>query len=172
MRPSVTLPPSATFILVCDKVRDPGNLGTLLRSAAASGAEGVVVTSGCADVWGLKALRAGMGAQFHVPVQTGMTWDNIGKYVRQNQLTVRVAAGVPDAELYTNVDWRIPSALIIGSEADGASSTAFANAQTTVCIPMCSFVESLNAAMAGTVILFEVQRQRQHLMIAPKAPVT
>lgn len=160
-RPCVTLPSVASFILVCDNLRDPGNLGTLLRSAAASGVEGIAITSGCADAWGLKALRAGMGAQFHVPVQVGMTWDSIGEYVRRNRLAVRVAAAAPGAELYTDTNWHIPSALIVGSEADGASSAAFATAHTTVCIPMCSHVESLNAAMAGTVILFEAQRQRR-----------
>lgn len=159
-RPERTLPSDATLVLIADEVHDPGNLGTLLRSAAASGANAVATTTGCADVWGLKALRAGMGAQFHIPVQTTMQWDSLTCYTRDNRLHVYVAAASHDAVPYTNVDWRLPSALIIGSEANGASPAAFAAAETAVYIPMAAAVESINAAMAGTVVLFEAQRQR------------
>lgn len=71
--PSLPVPPAASLVLILDRVSDPGNLGTLLRSAAGAGADAVLLLDGCTDAWGLKALRAGMGAQFRMPMKSGQT---------------------------------------------------------------------------------------------------
>lgn len=158
-KPNTPLPTSTTMLVICDQIQDPGNLGTLLRSAAASGACAVATTPGTTDVWSLKTLRSGMGAHFHLPVHSNMSWPTLSRYAQEHNLRIRVAALSPTAKSYTAIDWRQSSALVVGSEARGASEQAFENGEC-VKVPMERGVESLNAGMAGTVILFEAMRQR------------
>ncbi|CAN8067752.1 unnamed protein product [Agarophyton chilense] len=160
-KPHPCLPDFPTMSLICEEVRDPGNLGSLLRCAAASGVQFVALTPGCADVWSLKALRAGMGAQFRVRVRQGMSWVDIVDYMKKNEISIRVADGFAKKN-YSLVDWTIPSALIVGSEATGPSEAAFSAAHEKIAIPMSGEVESLNVAMAGAAILFEAKRQRDN----------
>lgn len=148
----------ADLSLVLDGVRDPGNVGTLLRTAEAAGVQQVILGPGCVDAFSPKVMRSGMGAHFRLAIVECATW----KAVR-NQLpdgaTCYVAAA--QAEMaYDAVDWTRPSALVVGGEATGASEAAF-GAATPVAIPMQGRVESLNAAMAGAIILFEAARQRR-----------
>lgn len=154
--PSPVLPASPSLALVCDNVRDPGNLGTLVRSAAAAGVDAVLLTQGCADVWALKTLRAGMGAQFRIPVLSGLSWAQIGDYCQGMHMFIADGSGECR---HCEVDWTNRCALVVGSEADGPSKQAFEHGRG-VSIGMSNSVESLNAAMAGTVILFEAARQR------------
>ncbi|KAI0564831.1 RNA methyltransferase [Gracilaria domingensis] len=158
-KPHLTLPERPIMSLICEEVRDPGNLGSLLRCAAASAVQFVALTPGCADVWSLKALRAGMGAQFRIPVRQGMSWADIIAYMRKNDIRVCIADGSA-GKSYSFINWSIPSALIVGSEATGPSEAAFGAAHEKIAIPMAMEVESLNVAMAGAVILFEAKRQR------------
>lgn len=156
-------------------MRDPGNVGTLLRAAAGAGADGVVLAPGCADPWGLKALRAGMGAQLRMPMLTGVAWPEIeALLVADLGCSVCVAdgddAGGAEGAFvrrssvgYADHDWTGPSALVVGSEADGPSAEARAMATTRVSIPMANGMESLNAGVAGAVILFEASRQRAQM---------
>lgn len=148
-------------------------MGTLMRSAAGAGVDGVILTSGCADVWSLKALRAGMGAQFRLPIISNMKWPTLSEYllckykcsvcVADGESSNRVSRGNCAAASvhYADYDWTMPSALVVGSEADGPSADAQALAQYKVSIPLSNDVESLNAAVAGAVILFEARRQRR-----------
>ncbi|MFN8485900.1 MAG: RNA methyltransferase [Anaerolineae bacterium] len=147
----------APLILVVDGVRDPGNLGTLLRSAAAVGVTEVLLAPDTVDLYNPKAVRAGMGAHFLVGAET-LPWD--GLKARLTGVAVRVAAARAQ-QPYDAVDWTVASALIVGGEAEGASEEGQRIARESVAIPMHSGVESLNAAMAATVILFEAQRQRR-----------
>lgn len=151
------LPPDPTLLLVLDRVRTPGNLGTMLRTAAASGADGVLLGPGCVDAYNPKVLRGGMGAHLRLPVHHA-SWQEI----RAETDTLAVWVAAADGDLpYTDVNWRQPSALIIGSEATGAGERAEATAGGRVYIPMYAATESLNAAMAAGVILFEAARQRR-----------
>lgn len=151
------LPHSPTLLLILDRVRDPGNLGTILRTAAAAGADGVLLTPGTVDAYNPKVIRAGMGAHLRLPLQqTG--WPEIERLTSDMAVWVAAADGsVP----YTDVNWRRPSALIIGSEAHGAGREAERVAGDSVYIPMHAATESLNAAIATAVILFEAARQRR-----------
>ncbi len=148
---------SLPLILVVDGVRDPGNLGTLLRSAAAVGVTEVLLAPGTVDLYNPKAVRAGMGAHFVVPTEA-LDWESIAG--RLAGLAVRVAAA-RTSQPYDRVDWTVGSALIVGGEAEGAGVEAWRVAQEGVTIPMHGDVESLNAAMAATIILFEADRQRR-----------
>lgn len=158
-RPTRPLPRNASLVLVCDGVQDPGNIGTLVRAAAGAGAEGVLLTTGCADAWGLKALRAGMGAQLRIPVLPNLDWDEAERLLVDRSMDIRVADG-GGREPYAGVDWTVPAALVVGSEANGPSLAALKAANVKVAVPMANGVESLNAAVAGAVILFEASRQR------------
>lgn len=143
--------------LMLDGISDPGNAGTLLRSAAAAGVELVIAGTGTADLWSPKVVRAAMGAHFRLRLVGAGT--GIAHYA--GAIAVRaVAEADADAE-YTDVDLSGPLLMIVGSEAHGPSDGGRALANTTVRIPMSAGVESLNAAVAGSVILFEAARQRR-----------
>lgn len=148
------LPAPLTRVLVLDGIADPGNLGTMLRTAAAAGIDAVLLTPGCADAYNPKALRAGMGAHFRVPV-IDTPWPRL-QVVLQG-LHVRLADMTGDAS-YDRADWSRPWALVIGSEAHGASPQAEELAAERVYIPMAGRTESLNAAIACGVLLFEAAK--------------
>lgn len=155
--PDRQLPAQPQRILILDAIRDPGNMGTILRSAAAAGTEAVLLSPDCVDAYNPKSLRAGMGAHFRIALAT-LPWDEIRAYCAG--LHVYLADGYGDA-VYTAVNWLSPWALIIGSEAHGAGEEARQMTQTRIAIPMAAETESINAALAAGIILFEAHRQRQ-----------
>lgn len=156
--PRVTLPERAALILVLDQVRDPGNLGAILRSAEAAGASLVILAPGCVDPWNPKVMRSGMGAHFRLPLVPAATWDSVAAQLRGRPVWL---AAAHRALPYDRIDWTAECALIIGSEAAGLSAEAEALGTGHVTIPMAGPVESLNAAMAAAVLLFEAARQRR-----------
>jgi len=150
-------PRKKDFVLLADQVRDPGNLGTLLRTALAAGVDTVLLPPGTVDPHSPKVVRAGMGAHFRLPVHK-TSWEEILHQL--SELTVFVAdvdRGLP----YTEADFQQPLALIIGNEVRGPGRKAQAAATQAVHIPMPGDAESLNAAIAGAILVFEVVRQRQ-----------
>ena len=155
--PRLAMPRDPGLVLIVDNLRDPGNLGTLLRSAAAAGVDLALLTPGTVDVFNAKVVRSAMGVHFRLPILYE-DWQAIG--VRLHEMKIYLAATRAE-QIYTQVDWTQPSALIIGGEAEGASESAVQLATTRVAIPLARDVESLNAAMAGSVILFEADRQRR-----------
>lgn len=151
----LALPTSLDFVLIPDSIRDPGNLGTLLRSAAAAGAQAVLLPPETADAFAPKVLRSGMGAHFRLPIRA-LTWEQI----RQATLPLKVYLADMAGSPCWQADFRQPLALVIGGEAGGATPEARALAQASVSIPMPGKAESLNAGVAGAVLMFEVVRQR------------
>jgi TrmH family RNA methyltransferase len=146
------------FVLIADAVRDPGNLGTILRTAVAAGVNALLMSPGTADPYAPKVLRSAMGAHFRLPLQV-LSWQEIGNFLKGAGLRVYLAA-VGQGEVFTRLDLRQPLALILGSEAEGAGSQAYALADTQVHIPIAGRSESLNVAAAAAVLMFEVVRQR------------
>jgi TrmH family RNA methyltransferase len=155
--PTVPLPAAPQRVLILDAVRDPGNLGTILRAAAAAGVQAVLLTPDSADPYNPKVLRAGMGAHFRVPLAV-REWPQIAAYCAPLRVYLADSAG---AVRYDAVDWKIPWGLIVGSEAHGAGPQAAELAALRVSIPMSAATESINAAMAASILLFEAQRQRR-----------
>lgn len=156
----LTLPPTLDFLLILDSVRDPGNLGTVLRTAAAALVHGVLLTPGCVDAWSGKVLRAGMGAHFRLPIQT-LAWSEITRLLKTQPAKFKIfLADAAGGESYTQADFRSPLALIVGGEAVGAGTEALLLADAKVHIPMPGGSESLNAGIAASILLFEVVRQR------------
>lgn len=153
--PTTQLPKSTDFILIPDQIRDPGNLGTLLRSAAATGVDAVFISPETTDVFAPKVLRAGMGAHFKLPILS-LGWEQIAGQIQNLGVYIADMDGTSCWEM----DLRKPIALIIGGEAGGASAAARGIASGRVQIPMMRNVESLNAGVAGSILMFEVLRQR------------
>ena len=158
-RQTLAPPQRADFIFIPDGVRDPGNLGGMLRSAAAAGVDLVYLPEGSADPWAPKVVRAAMGAHFHLPLQN-LSWEELSTLVRGAGLRIYLADACGGAA-YTQADYRSPLAIIIGGEAQGASPAALNLANERVHIPMEGGSESLNAAAAAAILLFEVVRQRR-----------
>ncbi len=156
--PERSAPANPSLILVLDGVADPGNLGTILRSAEAAGVAQVILAPGTVDAYGPKVVRAGMGAHFRLSLTMIGEWQQIAAHL-ENRAVWLAEAG--QGQPYYAVDWTVPSALIIGSEAEGASEEAAKIATGRIHIPMLGPAESLNAAMAASIILFEALRQRE-----------
>jgi TrmH family RNA methyltransferase len=156
--PRLAVPSNPKMILIADSLRDPGNLGTLLRSAAATDVDLVLLSPETVDAYNPKVVRGAMGAHFRLLIVEA-AWADIADQVRGMNIYLAAA----DGELtYTNSDWTQPSALIVGSEASGASKDAAQLATHRISIPLSREVESLNAAVAASVILFEAKRQRMN----------
>ncbi|MFN8372123.1 MAG: RNA methyltransferase [Anaerolineae bacterium] len=152
--PQPTLPEHPQRVLILDAIRDPGNMGTLLRTAAAAGVQAVLLSPACVDPYNPKALRGGMGAHFRIPL-AAQSWPQIAAYCRE--CAVYLADGAGDVD-YDRADWSRAWALVIGSEAHGAGDESRRLAHARITIPMAAHTESLNAAAAAAVILFHALR--------------
>ncbi|NPA26485.1 MAG: RNA methyltransferase [Chloroflexi bacterium] len=144
------------FVLVLDAIQDPGNMGTLLRTAWAAGVQAVWVAPGSVDPWAPKVLRAGMGAHFAVPIREA-DWATIRQATRG---LARFLAAAHEGRPYFELPGQRPLALAVSNEAHGASAAARAWATDAVHIPMPGGAESLNVAVASGILMFEVVRQR------------
>lgn len=154
--PTHELPAAPTLVLVAVGVEKPGNLGAMARSAEAAGADALLVADGSFDPWNPNAVRASTGAVFTLPV-VASSLDELRALSLQC-----VAAVVGASTVYTDVDLRVPTALIVGAEDAGLDATWRAAADLTVSIPVKgAAADSLNASAAAAVLLFEAVRQRE-----------
>jgi TrmH family RNA methyltransferase len=148
------------LILVAAGLQDPGNLGTLVRSAEAFGATGVVTTPGTVSAWNQKALRASAGSLFRVPV-VGVSLEELaGLKSRGVRLMAAVAEDSRDAVEAHEASFTTAAAILIGNEGAGLSEELLEMADVRVTIPCPGKVESLNAAVAGSLLMYEASRQR------------
>ena len=154
----------APLLLIAAALQDPGNLGTLIRSAEAFGATAVLTTAGTVSEWNQKALRACAGSVFRVPVVAATPADILALKSRGLCLFAAVAGNPqgPDALPVAAADLAQPCALMIGNEGSGLTSELLQIATARITIPTPGPVESLNAAVAGSLLLYEASRQRQH----------
>ncbi|MGQ0744029.1 MAG: TrmH family RNA methyltransferase [Acidimicrobiales bacterium] len=152
--------PAESTVMVCVDVRDPGNLGTVLRSAEASGAVGVVCCEGTAEVYNPKCVRASAGAIFHTPVVLAGAargvLDQLGTWGWR-----RLATGADGGSDLYQADLSGPVAVVLGNEAHGLDPELANAMDELVSIPMAGRSESLNVAMASTVVAFEIARRRR-----------
>ncbi len=156
---------SSPLAIVLAEIQDPGNVGTILRSAEAFGATGVVSTRGTADPWSPKALRASAGAALRLPVLRGMAIPVLLAQLRIAGVRIyATSAASTDApanfDLSAEADLREPAAIFIGNEGSGLSAEVKRAADAMIAIPIHSRVESLNAAVAASIVLYEVAKQR------------
>jgi len=152
--PQLDVPQAPDFVLMLEDIQDPGNLGGLLRTAAAADVEAVYLSTGCTDAWSPKALRGGQGAQFVLPIiERADLLAEVGQFKGQS-----LATAMDGASLYAQVLTQ-PTAFLIGNEGAGLSPALLQAASQQVHIPMSDKVESLNAATAAAICLFERARQ-------------
>jgi len=151
------------LIVIAAAIQDPGNLGTLVRSAEAFGANGVIALPGTVSVWNAKALRGSAGSAFRVPVVAEKSGP---AFAALDERKIPIFAAVPqlaesDAVPCTEVNLTSAAAILIGNEGSGLSAELLDRAEGRICIPTPGPVESLNAAVAGSVLLYEAARQRR-----------
>lgn len=169
------------LLVIADRLQDPGNLGTIIRTAEAAGADGLITTQFTVEPWNDKALRASMGAALRLPIVTGAKLEEVVSVCRLHKLkitasrpslppapAVRKARADKKSLIYTYADFKTPLALILSKEAGGADDSTSAIADEFVNIPMTAGVESLNVAAAAAILLYEVVRQRNFFADVPR----
>jgi len=151
--------PGVPLVVVADGVRDPGNLGTLLRAALGAGTTLFCTTSATVDLYNPKVVRAAMGAHFRLPLRSNVGWDRLAEILTDCEA---IWGATADGEtVYNDADWRAPSAIIVGNEDRGLTPEGRRHCTGSVAIPLQGGLESLNVAVAAAVLLFEAARQRR-----------
>ncbi|HWJ03304.1 MAG TPA: RNA methyltransferase [Verrucomicrobiae bacterium] len=146
------------LFLVADGIQDPGNLGTMIRTALAAGVDAVICTKGSVDIYNPKTLRSTMGAIFKIPCRQGLDPEELLGWLEMNKIPLAVADAEGEAVYYETKLAR-PVAILVGSEANGPCDLLRDNARQRIRIPLLNQVESLNAAVAAALLLFESNRQ-------------
>ena len=150
---------SGKMLLVLDRVGDPGNIGTMLRTADAAGIGGLVLLKGCADIYAPKTVRSSMGSLFHIPVLSGVSEQEFVSAAKKAGYDLLVTCLDGADNLYkADLSGRI--AFVMGNEAGGVSESLLEKADKRVYIPMAGRAESLNVAMAAGIVMFEALRRK------------
>lgn len=163
------------LIVICDNVRDPGNLGTILRTCAGAGVIKVLLTSGCVDAWNSKVIKAGMGAHFKLPIYAELTSEEILKhlpsefkvYIAESKKFPSISAPLLEQAKYYNVNFfnekQETKVLLLGNEGFGVSKESYELAQQhqgcSIQIPLYKNMESLNTAIASSILIYEIRKQ-------------
>jgi len=150
------------LIVVMHRITNPVNVGAILRTAEATGVTGAIATENATDPFSPKALRGAMGAAFRLPIWFRPSYAKVIKWCSQHAIRT-VCADLDAKAPYTETDWTIPRALILGPETSGLTRAEIELAAEAIRIPMRSPVESLNVSVAAGVLLYEAARQRDHL---------
>lgn len=146
-------------LLLLDRLQDPGNMGTIIRSADAFGIDGIIITKGCVDVFNPKVIRSTMGSIFRVPIYHEE--DSLAIINRLKKEGVRVYTTSLEGSLHIHqVDFNNPFLLVIGNESSGVSPYIYTVSDKLIKIPMVGDAESLNVAIASSIIMYESIRQR------------
>lgn len=151
---------SCPLLMALENIQDPGNLGTILRTAEGAGVTGVLLSAGCVDLYNPKVIRSTMGSAYRMPFYYTKEWQSDLLRLKQSGVSL-YAAHLKGTDSYDKQDYRRPSAFLIGNESRGLTEETAALADTYVRIPMCGQVESLNAAVASAVLMYEAARQRR-----------
>ena len=146
--------------LMLDDLRDPGNLGTMIRTSEAAGVAGVIMSKGTVDLFNPKVVRATMGAIFRVPFIYVDSLPETIMQMRKKEISV-YGTILEESRVYDDPDYTKPSAVVVGNEANGISREVRESLSGRIHIPMEGSVESLNAAVAAAVVLYEASRQRR-----------
>ncbi|MDO9545516.1 MAG: RNA methyltransferase [Pelolinea sp.] len=160
--PEIGLKTKIDSVVVLDKIRDPGNMGTILRTAAAMDLGAVLLTPGTADPFSPKVMRAAMGAHFRIPIRT-MTVEDIHSFCKQrNGLELSILlTDTACSQASWETDLAKPVCILVGSEADGVSPEMREIVDECISIPMSSKMESFNAAVSASILMYEMTRQRK-----------
>ncbi len=146
------------FYVLVDKIQDPGNVGTIIRTAHASGALGVIVTKGTADIYNEKTLRSTMGSIFHVPIIEDPYLSSVQR-LKENGFNLIVSSLDTDKNFY-DINLKEKAIIVVGNEGNGVSEELINLADVKVKIPMPGNAESLNVSVAASIMMFEAVRQK------------
>lgn len=147
------------FYIIAENINDPGNLGTVIRTADAFNAEAIFLSAGSVDIYNSKVLRSTMGSIFHIPIITGVDINEIAHEMRSRGIAL-YAAHLKGKKKPQNIDLNKPSAFILGNEARGLSDNAASLCDELIKIPIPGKAESLNLSVAAAVLMYEAVRQR------------
>lgn len=150
--------------VILDGVQDPGNVGTLIRTADATGCDAVLMTKGCADLFSGKTVRASMGSIFHLPVYTELTHTDIISILHKNKIKL-ITTSLDSSDVYFEADLTGAAAITFGNEGSGVSEELLISSDHRLYIPMIGKAESLNVSAAAAVILYEAVRQRRSIVL-------
>lgn len=152
---------SPAHLMILETIQDPGNLGTILRAGEGAGITGVVMNSATADIYNPKVIRSTMGSIYRVPFVYVEDWQQAIGRIKAEGIRL-YAAHLKGKVSYENEDYRTDTGFLIGNEANGLTEETAAMADCYVRIPMAGQVESLNAAVAASILMFETARQRRN----------
>lgn len=145
------------YTLVLDRIQDPGNMGTLIRTAAAAGFSGLIALKGCVDIYNLKVIRATAGAIFSLPIINKMEFMDLKEFKEDKEDDIRLISADPGgSSYYHKVDYKAPLLLVIGNEANGIRKEILTLSDFIVRIPVSRDIDSLNAAVAGSLIMYKI----------------
>lgn len=147
------------LFVVLDRIQDPGNVGTIIRTADAAGCSGVIAIEGTADLFSDKVVRSSMGSLFHLPLVMEVGAEEVIAFAREHNISCLAAALDPSATPHFSADYRKASAVVFGNEGEGVSSLFLESAEH-IYIPMLGRAESLNVATSAAIVLYEALRQR------------
>lgn len=150
---------STPLLVILHRINNPVNLGAILRTAEAAGATGALTTAGTTDPFAPKSLRGAMGAAFRLPIWTDVDYARAVEWCHKRAIQT-ICADVKATRSYNEIDWRQPTALVLGAESAGLSPEEIAAANEVIKIPMKGYTESLNVAVAAGILLYEARRQR------------
>ena len=150
---------NSPFFVILENVTDPGNMGTLIRTADAAGAAGIFLSKGCVDIYNPKVIRATMGSIFHLPIYRNLNLAEMMENFKNNNVKT-LAAHLKGTSTPYKIDMTTACAVIIGNEANGLSDEISEMASDLVKIPMPGKAESMNAGIAGSILIYEAVRQR------------
>lgn len=147
--------------IYCDRISDPGNLGTIIRTADAAGFGGVLLSPGCVELYNPKTVRSSMGSFFRTEIAENITAEELKGFKAEGFRILSGALGEKTVS-YTAPDYRLPTIIVVGNESNGVSEEVLAISDECIKIPIEGGAESLNAAIAAAVIMYEVLRQRKN----------
>lgn len=150
------------LFVVLDGIQDPGNVGTIIRTADAAGCTGIIALKGSADIFAGKTVRATMGSLFHLPVIEGLSQAELLLTLKQNGIKL-LATCLQQSVAYYQADYTGPAAIVLGNEGQGVNPQLINAADSRLIIPLIGQAESLNVAVAAGIILYEAVRQRATL---------
>ena len=150
------------FILVLDRLQDPGNMGTIIRTAEAAGVDAVIITKGSVDPYNSKTLRATMGAIFHIPLIQVDNNDEWLAMTKERNIKI-LASGLEGSQDYSSISYAGSIAIVIGNEANGVEDTLLKAADKIVKIPILGKIESLNASIAAGILIYKAVEARDFL---------
>ena len=145
-------------IIILDRIQDPGNMGTIIRTAEAAGFAGVILVSGCVDPYGSKVVRATAGSLLRVPIVSKVDTDVLINHIKFSHRVLAVTA-LEDAVSYSQIPKDGKVAIVIGNEGQGVSDKFVESADLKIKIPMAGAIESLNAAVAAGILMYESQKK-------------